>query len=234
MDIQQLLDDFDKDPHIASTSFYAWKHINNIVASDPAVAGALSRNGTTWGIILHSLQVTFLIAMGRIFDRDNRSFTVHHFIGECKANVSEFSRAALEQRRVAQNKGVRPEYLDDLLARAYEPTASDFDDLDAVAVKYRKQFEKVYQPIRHKVIAHRNRNTMGSTDTLFAQTNIGEVQNFLTFLSRLHLIASALYHDGRRTAWADHNPDYEVRIGRDLNSILQRLAAPPAPGIPIR
>jgi len=106
--------------------------------------------------------------------------------------------------------------------------------LDAVAVTYRKQFAKIYQPIRHKLIAHRDLSTMGSADALVAQTNIGEVQNILTFLSRLHLIVCALYHDGRRTAWADHNPDDEGRVLRDLRSIFERLPAPPAAGIPIR
>src|SRR5260370_10475238 len=111
MTVQRLLDDFDNEVHVASTSFYVWKCINNVAASDPAVSAALSRNGTTWAITLHALQVTFLVALGRIFDRNPRSFTVHHFIGECKTNVAEFSRAALEKRRTEQNRGIRPDYL---------------------------------------------------------------------------------------------------------------------------
>jgi hypothetical protein len=52
------------------------------------------------------------------------------------------------------------------------------------------------------------------------------IKNILMFPSHLHLIVCALYHDGRRTAWTDHNPNDDGRGLRDLHSIFKRLAAP--------
>ena len=78
-DIEELYKVFQEELNIACSSFYTWKNIRNIAASDKKVHHALNRNPLSWNIILISLQSTFFITIGRLLEKTEGRF----FVWQC-------------------------------------------------------------------------------------------------------------------------------------------------------
>jgi hypothetical protein len=223
--IEDLLQEYRGEVNVAATSFYAWKNINNLAANDRALFQALQRNALSWNIIAHALQITFFTALGRLCDRDKRSLTVTTFIHKCEGSLAEFSKPAFEARRTSENHGVRPDYMDDFLGGLYVPVAADFQGLAAAVTPWEMVYTDNYQPIRHKLIAHRDLATIGSKDSLFANTNIGEAEKLLDFLYQVAAVIEQLFRNGRLTKLTDHRLREEDYVRRDLESLLRKVAA---------
>lgn len=222
-DVEVLLKEYRGDVNIAVSSFYAWKTINNLAASDQEVFRALNRHALSWRIITHSLQVTFFAALGRIFDRDARSVTVRRLLAVCKNEITQFSKLALEARRLKKANGVRPEWLNDYLQGVYEPDTTDFDALAQIASQHEGTYTSKYLPIRHKVIAHNDLATIGFKDALFSKTNIAEVEEILKFLHQVERVVAELHVNGRKTNLIQHTLDEERYVREDLEKLLGTL-----------
>ena len=69
--IEQIHKEFGVDVNIAITAFYTWRSINIAASDSKDILQGLNKNSLSWNIITHSLQNTFFIAMGRIFDTDH-------------------------------------------------------------------------------------------------------------------------------------------------------------------
>ncbi len=223
--IEELLKEYRGEVNVAASSFYAWKNINNLAAHDHALFRALQRNALSWNLITHSLLITFFSALGRLFDRDNRSLTARTFIAKCEVEVCQFSRSAFEARRLTSNHGIRPDYLDEYMLGVYEPVAADFQALDVVIARWEAVYIKNYQPIRHKLIAHKDLATIGGKDSLFANTNIGEVGAILENLYQVAAVVEQLLNNGRPTQLADHKLHEEEYVRQDLEALLRKVAA---------
>jgi len=222
--IGELLREYRGEVNVASSSFYAWKNINNLAANNPALFQALQRNALSWNIFAHSLQIAFFSALGRLFDRDARSLTARTFISKCAAAQSQFSKSAFELRRLTSNHGIRPEYMDEYLSDLYEPVAADFKMLSDAITPWDAVYHASYQPIRNKLIAHKDFSTIGSKDSLFAKTNIGEIENILQVLHQVAAFVEQLFINGRQTNLIDHKLREEEYIRKDLENLLRKLA----------
>lgn len=223
--IEELLKEYRSEVNVAATSFYAWKSINNLAAHDPALFQALQRNALSWNLIAHSLQITFFSALGRLFDRDKRSLTARKLIDKCETNLDQFSKRAFEARRLANNHGVRPDYLDEYLSRVYVPVAADFQALSVAITPWEDVYNTNYQPIRNKLIAHKDTATIGARGSLFEKTNIGEVEAILEALYQVAGVVEQLLNNGRLTNLSQHRLPEEEFIRQDLKSILHKLAS---------
>jgi hypothetical protein len=222
--VEELLKEYRDEINIAVSSFYTWKNFNNIASGNPEVRRALNVNALTWNIIAHSLQATFFATIGRIFDRDRRSLTLASFLDRCRAQVHEFSRSALETRRLQAANAIRPDYLSEYVSNAYEPVTADFDALIQSTRSYDQIYRANYEPIRHKVIAHRDLATIGNSESLFANTNIGEIEALLQFIYQVHQVVEQWYLNGRHTQLTDHALQEDTHVREDLESLLNRLA----------
>ncbi|MDF3831445.1 hypothetical protein P3W85_00485 [Cupriavidus basilensis] len=223
--IEELLKEYRGEVNVAASSFYAWKNINNLAANDTALFQALQRNALSWNLIVHALQIAFFSALGRLFDRDKRSLTARTFISQCEVALSQFSKPALEARRLASNHGVRPDYLDGYLLGVYEPVAADFQALADAIGPWEAVYNTNYQPIRNKLIAHKDVATIGGKDSLFAKTKIEEVEAILEILHQVAAVVEQLFNNGRLTNLIDHKLREEEYVRRDLESLLRKVAA---------
>jgi hypothetical protein len=88
--------------------------------------------------------------------------------------------ALRERKRKASNiHGPDPEWLVQYVQDAWEPTTADLTPLrDALTPNY-DEFRVIYQPIRHKVYAHRSKEDEAAISALFSRTVIGDVNNTL-------------------------------------------------------
>ena len=196
-DIEELYKEFQSELNTACWSFYTWKNIHNIAAGDKKVHHALNRNPLSWTIILYSLQSTFFITIGRLFDTDGRSFSVHTFLKQCIENVDQFSKDALRKRRTKGFEADKPSWLDEFIEKSYQPNKEDFLKLKGEVSKRQKRYELIYRPIRHKVFAHKEFKEIKCIDELFKKAKIGEMQDLLSFLYQIERIIFQLLYNGR-------------------------------------
>ena len=223
-DIKKLLKEYRGDVYIAVSSFYAGKTLYSLAASNQRVSHALNRNALSWKTIGHSLQITFFAALGRIFDRDTHSVTVYSLLSACKKEITQFGKLALDARKL-ENCGVRPEWLSDFLRGAYEANTTDFDELTKILHRYERTYTFKYQPIRNKIIAHKDLLTIEFKDTLFSSTNIAEVEEILKFLHQLERVVTELHVNGRKTILTEHMFDEKRYVCEYLENLLYTLSA---------
>ena len=114
----------------------------------------MNLNPTFWNISVHSLQTTFVITIGRVFDEDQRSHSIQKLLAEMAAHPEYFSRASLERRKREAVRGGDVSWLPDFLRDAWEPTTAHLEPLRDALNPTTAKYEAVYQPIRHKMFAH--------------------------------------------------------------------------------
>ena len=127
--VEEALKLYQDEVATATWTFYAWKHLNNAGFNDRAVRRGLNRNAATWNVITHSLQTTFFITIGRLFDIDGDAFSVHAFLRFCIDNVEQFDSQHIRERKIADQNGIEPDWLDDYMERVYEAQEEDFQRL---------------------------------------------------------------------------------------------------------
>ena len=110
-------------------SFYAWEYINKMAIDDKAINTALNKNALSWITFLRSLQSSFFITLGRIFDNEKKKnhFSIYYLLNTCIDNIDEFSKDSLRSRRI--NGGNEPDWLEEYKKDTYEAKREDFDNL---------------------------------------------------------------------------------------------------------
>lgn len=171
----------------AIASNYTYLKIRNLGSEDEEIYHKYQRNADFWRLINYSLQTTFFIAFGRIFDRRRDTFSVQDLVEATMEHPGFFSRDQLRarKRRDAQVAGKDPEWLLGYLASSWEPTRSDLACLESALSPHVSKFEQIYQHIRHAYFAHRGRAAEEVVSGLFSQTRIGDVEEILRFLYTL-------------------------------------------------
>jgi hypothetical protein len=226
-DLKKLIDEYRNEVYTATSAYFAWKALNNLPVADHGIYVGLNDNAGSWLLIRHSLQVTFLIVAGRIFDRDARSLTIFTFLARCKLLIRQFSKQSLEARRIQDANGTRPEYLDAYLGDPdrYEPTVADFEMLEQRALDAANTYEQKYAPVRNKLIAHRDMAVLANTGPLWEGTNIGEFDRLLLFVYQVERVIDQFYLNCRLTKLEEYSlTQRETALVADLQDLLQKVA----------
>ena len=214
---------FSEEVTTASWSFFTWKSIHNIAAGDTEIVKALNENALSWRIIQHSLQSTFLITLGRMFDSDARSLTAHSLLDLCIKNLDQFGEDSLRDRKLRDQNGNVPDWLESYLEGTYRPTENNFKDLKAEVTKFKDIYLGNYQPIRHKLLAHKDMVTFEKRHELFERTDIGQIEDMLEFLFQIENIVWELLMNGRMTKVGDFDFSEAKRVDDDVGSLLEKL-----------
>ncbi|CEP37914.1 MULTISPECIES: AbiU2 domain-containing protein [unclassified Halomonas] len=209
----------------ATWAFYAWKHLNNIGSNDRAVRSGLNRNAATWNVITHSLQTTFFITIGRLFDIDGDAFSVHAFLRFCIENIDQFASQRIRERKMTDQNGVEPEWLEGYMEKVYEAKERDFQRLRGEVAKHQRRYEEIYRPIRNKFMAHKEIASLSNVTEIFGRTNIGEIQSFLALFGQIENIVFDLMHNGKLQKIGDYELRAEQRMEQDVISLLDRIKA---------
>jgi len=223
MHIERLHSQFRGEVDIAAQAFFLWKTINKHASEDRRIYTGLNEQALSWNILTHSLQTTFFIVLGRLFDTDGDAFSVHAFLRSCIDNIEQFSKEFLRQRKLENSSGGEPEWLEEYLNNAYVPDKRDFQMIRGALRKRQKRYEKVYRPIRNTVVAHKATATMDNVDALFGRTDVAEIEEFLWFLHQVQETVFQLIYNGWLTKIGDHAFGEEEYVGRDVHSLLERL-----------
>ena len=179
------LEYFRHDAEAASQYLYAYLAVHAAAAEDKAILGLINRESLWWRTCLGALQTSFFISLGRVFDRDSRSHSLRRLIQIALDNPHIFSKEALGRRSTVA----------DFVKRAYEPRSADFKRIRTHVDKWRAVYASKYEPIRHKVFAHRDAS---NTEPLWASTQVRQMQQLLAFLRALHEAFWQLYNNGKK------------------------------------
>lgn len=94
----------------------------------------------------YTLQTTFFVTFGRIFDTRRDVYSVQKVVEDTIANPSSFSKSALRdrKRKASRISGVDPGWLVEYIDNAWEPTRADHETLRMALYP---KFKTIYQPI---------------------------------------------------------------------------------------
>jgi AbiU2 len=209
----------------AIESFYAHLELNNYASEDPAVLRGFSDAASFWITTRYSLITTFFITLGRLFDEDGDAHSIHKLLKATGAHPEYFSRDALaERKRLASGGGVEPDRLADYLKNAWEPDAASLRELRRALIPYTKKYQAFYEPIRHKVFAHKALKDTASVDALFCKAIIHDIEEVLNALHDLLAVIWQLYHNGIKPEFGSKQYGYNARITRVKTTTRRALA----------
>ena len=225
MTYDKYYQEFSNEVHSALASYLFWKMLQNKSADEPDLLDALNRTPLSWIFIRHSLQVSLFMTLGRIFDTDDDSFSIDDLLKCCIEDTSIFDKNSLRTRKQEAQRGTTSDWLDEYIANASEPVAQDFKKLRGEVTKHRRIYVRKYQPIRHKIFAHRDKEFLGKNDDLWKETNIGEIEDIIWFLNDLKNALFQTYENGRALKIVQGEPDvnfYEDDFSHLLHQILEK------------
>lgn len=219
--VEEALDIFQSEVTSTAWSFYVWKHFNNIAFSDRAIIEVLNQNPIAWNAILHSLQSTFFIKIGRLFDIDTDSFSFHSFIRFCIENINQFDLIHLKKRKM--ENGREPEWLNDYLNNVYIASEADMQKLRGEVAKCQKKYEGIYRPIRNQIYAHREISTISYEKLLFSKTRIEDLEGFLNLFFQIGMVIFDLMYNGKLHKIGDFTFHEEERTKKDVALLLDKI-----------
>lgn len=221
--INELLNKIDNEITVAAQAFFAWKSIHNVVSKDKSIKKTLNKNALSWNICLHSLQTTFFIAIGRIFDINPQACSIHMLFRQCKNSIEEFSKSSLRQRRIDESGGFEPDYLNDFLNKVYEPKTTDFKKLKKNVSSVQKIYKQHFRPIRHKIFAHNDSDYISNPSTLFSGATIDDAEKILNTLYKVERTIWDLYTNGKKMNYGYWELKEEDYILKDIESLLKKI-----------
>lgn len=192
----QELDLFRGECEASSQHLYAYLAIHALAKRSKRVFRALDRSALFWNTVLGALQTSSLITLGRVFDQDS-PHNVDVLLRLAQSTPAMFSRHALTRRK-HDSSTPKPDWLNEYVAQAHEPSPEDFRRLRAHVRKARRVYEARYRELRHKVFAHRVAHGPDEVAPIAAKANINELKRLISSLLSLYEALFELFWNGRQ------------------------------------
>lgn len=209
----------------AIKSNHAYLTTNNVFFDDEQIREKMIQFPDFWALHRYSLETTFFIVSGRIFDNRTDSHSIQKLVDITIANPVLFSKEALWQRKRENNKiygkDPDPDWLPEFLKHAWEPTVTDLEVFRTELAPHVDQFRIIYRPIRHRFYAHKSTESEAAISALFSKTLIGDVNRVLGFLYTLLWCINDMAWNGHRPNLADFR-SYDAYV-RDQNARTERF-----------
>ena len=216
------------DVETAIMSNFTYLTIHRLAAENADIFDKYNRFAEFWMLNAYSLQTTFFVTFGRIFDTRRDVYSVHRVVEDAVANPSLFSKSALRdrKRKASRISGVDPEWLVEYIDNAWEPTRADLETLMVALAPHYAKFKTIYQPIRHQVFAHKSIQDDKAIFALFEKTLITDVQEILRFLHTLFWAIWEMAWNGKRPDLADFR-SFDGEVKRLTNKTEQFIRGLP-------
>jgi len=208
----------------AITYFYSWITMLTVARDDNRVSTFLNQRRLFWNSVLGALNTASFIVLGRIFDEDPSTHNIKRLLEIAWSNLTIFSKEALAERK-RRFSADADEWLTEYLRKVYVPTANDIRRLQRYVAVRRKIYKKKYQPLRHRLLAHKERIDSADIKALYTKTEIRELEQLLIFLRRLYEALSELLINGRKPNLPVAR--YSIKAMRERPSPGHRLSTVP-------
>jgi hypothetical protein len=163
---------------------YAFLAIKSAISENRRFLNAVNDTPLYWKTSLASLQSSFFIILGRVFDRSSKH-NVFKLLDLADRNRQVFSLDALAARKSAASTNA-DEWLPEYLLTAHVPNDVDFRRLRTRAKHYEKIYLSSYKKIRNRIYAHKEIVDSVRVQTLFSKTKVRELENMFIYLVKLH------------------------------------------------
>lgn len=220
-DFEHIRGEVDK----ATQCFYTYLTIHATAGENKEVYRALNRHPSFWNIQLYSLQSTFFITMGRIFDNGKDAHSVHKLVATALAHPEFFSKEALARRKTESGK-TAPDWLDEYISNAFEPKIDHLRTIKKQIAPYKKKFENTCLEIRNSVFAHTLVKDRDSVKAMYAKTEIVEIEEILYVLQDLVQALWQLFHNGRPLDFGNTSREYKNRVVEETRAAMVSLLLP--------
>ena len=121
---ERELEIFRTEAEAGTQFFYADLAVHAVAADRKAVYQLLNQAPLFWNTCLGTLQTATFIALGRIFDQGS-DHNIDKLLRISQDDPEIISKTALGRRRQGK-EAEKPEWLDEFLRNAFEPTPNDF------------------------------------------------------------------------------------------------------------
>ena len=190
------LENFRHEAYVTAQYLYADMAVQHAASKSKKLLSRLNMSPRFWLAHAAASQEAAYIALGRVFDTKSK-YNVNALLDAFEANLSLFQRPALATRKRDGNT-VDPSWLKEYLSNAHYPTVKDVIRIRARVADYRVIYERAVKPVRHKYIAHREKEEPSDVQALFASGKIRELWRMVTFLHVLNTALWEQYHNGRK------------------------------------
>ncbi len=202
-------------------SYYTFKTIDDFAAENELHLNQMNEVAGFWIVSRRALYSTFRLAIGRVFDRDPRSFSIHKLLDEVVACPERFSRSALAKRKKHQ-PGFQGEWLPEFLKDAWEPTVAELEEFRDALVPSRAKYDEIYRWLRHKTIAHSDIDRK-EVKSFIDKSRKADIEEILYVLNDLLYCLWQLANNGTRFEPGIRTYDHADRIEETTRQALIRL-----------
>ncbi|WP_424196177.1 transposase [Ampullimonas aquatilis] len=203
--------------HEASTVarfFYADMAINHAASKSKVLLSKLNNTPLFWISCSAALQSSAYISLGRIFDTSSK-YNISALLDAMEKNIEIFQSPALISRK-KDGHLEDPPWLADYIQNAYYPTKKDVEKIRVKVAAYREIYDRAIKPVRHKYLAHREKQDRDEVNALYAAGKVEEIWKLTTFLLQLHKVLQELLINGRKPKF--HPIRYSVKTIFDSNN----------------
>lgn len=169
-----------------------------------------------------------MMALGRVFDSDRRSHSIHRLLQEMTKHPEYFARDALANRKRDPLPGPDPDYLADYLKGVFEPDKATLEKLEEALAPISYKYQKNLEPIRNKLFAHRDILDRAGLNTITSRGLIVDIEEILHSIHHLSACIFQLIHNGRKPELGCGVYDYRTRAKEVTEGALKRLLDIPA------
>ena len=164
--------------------------MNAVAIEHSDVHESLDRNAEFWALASNALHTCVLVTLHRLFDHASAG-NVYAVLNCARSKPEMFCRAALAARR-----GGPEAQAAQWAADAHEATVDDFKRLESEISGRRKVYDRVYRPIRGKILAHRV--FVGADDAeRYGETHIDKLLKLCSFFPAFYAAMFHWFHNGR-------------------------------------
>jgi hypothetical protein len=190
------LENFRGEAYISAQYVYSDMAIKYAASISKELLARLNMTPMFWRSYSGASQSAAYVCLGRVFDTKSK-FNIDALIDSFESNLQLFSRQALSERK-RNRQTSSPPWLQDYLAKAHYPTQKDVVRLRKKVGEYRDLYNRIIKPVRHKYIAHREKEEHQEVQALYSAGKVKELWRLVTFLQALHEALLQQYHNGRK------------------------------------
>jgi hypothetical protein len=190
------LENFRHEAYVAAQYLYSEMAIQHAASKSKRLLSRLNLTPLFWRTHLASSQAAAYLCLARVLDKSS-AYNIDALLNAFEANLSEFSRDALSQRK-REGRNDDPVWLSDYLDKAHYPTKADVARLRKRVADQRVIYERAIEPARHKYLAHRVKVDHHEVQALFSGGKVRELWRMVTFLYALYEALWEQYHNGRK------------------------------------
>ena len=228
------LENFRHETTIAAQYLYSHMAVQHAACKSSKLLSRLNETPSFWSVYMAATQTATYVTLGRIFDTKS-PYNVDALLNTFEANLDLFSRSSLETRK-SEGTTTRPPWLDDYLLRAHYPTTKDVDRLRDHVKRYREFYDRAVKPVRHKYLAHREKQELSEVQELYGRGKVKELWKTVAFLLSLYEALLQQHINGRKPILRpirysvkniyDHASERSgphERIVRETQTLMERL-----------